>query len=69
MMYQTDSKARLRWKIPFKLVPVVPTKRMLRAAQKAMAPDNPNRPAEWVSNSVKHTLRFQAMIAVAPEFK
>jgi len=44
------------------VLPIDPTKAMLRAAAKSMSPGN--RPTEdWVSVSVKHRIRYQSMIA------
>lgn len=54
-----------RWVAPetHVVVPIVPTRKMLRAAAKAMSPDR--RPTqEWVSVRVKHMIRYAAMIEV-----
>lgn len=46
------------------VVPKEPTQEMTRAAAKAMSPGH--RPTEdWVSNRVKHIIRFQAMVEAA----
>lgn len=47
----------------FKIAPINPTNKMLKAAAKAML--NENRPTKRrVSNKVKHRIRYQAMLAV-----
>jgi hypothetical protein len=44
------------------VAPRCPTQPMLRAAAKAMSPGH--RPTDgWVSNGVKHGIRYRAMIA------
>ena len=47
-----------------RVVPYDPTPPMLRAAAKAMSPGQ--RPTEeWVPNSAKHRIRYQAMLEAA----
>lgn len=48
------------------LLPKEPTKKMLAAASKAMSPGNcPTQ--DFISNSQKHKIRYQAMVAAYTE--
>ncbi len=63
----TDIRLRLaRWIAPdtHAVVPREPTKKMIKAACKAMSPDC--RPTQdWVSVNEKHKIRYRAMLEAA----